>query len=229
MQGQQRCDHQVYSRFGLSCGKCQRLLLSQERELESSLDSLKQSRVETIGRIPSKASEKQLRIEHDTYVRKLMKLQEAQSVEQMYCALLPQLDTEHGVIRKDLADMELACDKAERDMMQLQQQLKRCSAQHATAQGRHSQLTQSLHATKKEAHTAFAEIEHAIFNHSGRRDKYVGAVHSFTVRFSHLVYTQPMSSSKSKSCILIPLFSSCCTGADQPVPIHCVNGAGFGV
>lgn len=113
-----------------------------------------------------------------------MKLREAQSVEQMYTALLLQLETDHDVAHKDLADMEVACNKAEREMLQLQTQLKQLNVQHAAAHEHHHHLAHTLQAVKEEAHRRLARMQHSIMQYSGHAKDQLDVIQSCTVSLS---------------------------------------------
>lgn len=139
-----------------------KVMLSQERELEAVINELKALREESAVRIPDKASQRRLRLATNNIAKARMKLQEAQSIEQMYRALLLQLRNDREVARKDLADIETACDKADREMVQLQQQLKQRRAEHATALDQYSMLVSSLQAAKHQAHASILQMQRDI-------------------------------------------------------------------
>lgn len=143
--------------------------MPQERELQAALESLKSFREESAGRVPDASSQRQLRVARNTLAKAQVKLGEAQSIEQMYRALLLQLRNDRDVARKDLADMDLACDKADRDMVQRQQQLKQRRSDHAAALHQHHSLVKGLQTAKQQAHLAILKVQDDVLHHHGHQ------------------------------------------------------------
>jgi predicted nucleic acid-binding Zn-ribbon protein len=81
----------------------------------------------------AKQSERAVRAQTQKLAKTRLKLQEAQALQGTYQGLLKQLQADHAIVTKDLADVEQACDRAEREVLSLQKQLQQRAADSNTA------------------------------------------------------------------------------------------------
>lgn len=92
------------------------------------MDEMKAFEAEFSDNATTKQNERAVRAQTQKLAKTQFKLEEAQALQGTYQALLQQLQTDHAIVTKDMADLEQACQNAEKEVLSLQKQLQQRAA-----------------------------------------------------------------------------------------------------